>query len=46
MPIKQVMTDQRVPVKIWTDDVDDKSKQQLTNIASLPFYPPSRSRHA
>lgn len=37
MPIKQVMTDQRVPVKIWTDDVDDKSKQQLTNIASLPF---------
>lgn len=37
MPIKQVMTDQRVPIKIWTDDVDDKSKQQLTNIASLPF---------
>ncbi len=37
MPIKQVMTDQRVPVKIWTDDVDDRSKQQLNNIASLPF---------
>jgi tRNA-splicing ligase RtcB len=37
MPIKQVLTDQRVPVKIWTDDVDEKSKQQLANIASLPF---------
>ena len=37
MPIKQVLTSQRVPVKIWTDDVDENSKQQLANIASLPF---------
>lgn len=37
MPIKQVLTDQRIPVKIWTDEVDDNSKKQLTNIASLPF---------
>ena len=37
MPIKQVLTSQRVPVKIWTDDADEKSKQQLANIASLPF---------
>ena len=37
MPIKQVLTDQRVPIKIWTDEVDEKSKQQLSNIASLPF---------
>lgn len=37
MPIKEVITSQRVPVKIWTDDVDDKSRQQLANIASLPF---------
>ncbi len=37
MPIKQTLTDQRVPVKIWTDDVDERSKQQLSNIASLPF---------
>ena len=37
MPIRQVLTAQRVPVKIWTDDVDEKSKQQLANIASLPF---------
>jgi tRNA-splicing ligase RtcB len=37
MPIKEVLTSQRVPVKIWTHDVDEKSKQQLANIASLPF---------
>ena len=37
MPIKQMLTDQHVPVKIWTDDVDEKSKLQLSNIASLPF---------
>ena len=37
MPVQQVLTDQRVPVKIWTDDVDDRSKEQLANIAGLPF---------
>ena len=37
MPIKQVITEQRVPIKIWTDDYDEKSKEQLANIASLPF---------
>ena len=26
-----------VPVKIWTDDIDDKSKAQLRNMGSLPF---------
>jgi tRNA-splicing ligase RtcB len=37
MPIKKVIADQRVPVKIWTDEVDDRSREQLSNIASLPF---------
>ena len=39
MPIKEVLVDpsQRVPVKIWTDEVDDLSRAQLSNIASLPF---------
>lgn len=37
MPIQRVLTSQRVPVKIWTDDVDAKSTEQLVNIASLPF---------
>ena len=39
MPIKEVITSQRVPVKIWTDEVDDKSRAQLSNIASLPAMP-------
>ena len=37
MPVKQALTGGRVPVKIWTDDVDEKSKEQLRNIACLPF---------
>ena len=37
MPIQQTLNDQRVPVKIWTDDVDGRSKEQLSNIANLPF---------
>ena len=37
MPVKEVLTSGRVPVKIWTDEVDDKSREQLRNIASLPF---------
>ena len=37
MPIQKILTEQRVPVKIWTDDVDERSLDQLRNIASLPF---------
>ena len=35
MPIREVLTSQRVPVRIWTDDADANSKRQLENIASL-----------
>jgi tRNA-splicing ligase RtcB len=37
LPISQTLSSPHVPVKIWTDDVDNGSKQQLVNIASLPF---------
>lgn len=37
MPIQQILTEQHVPVKIWTNDVEERSRQQLRNIASLPF---------
>lgn len=37
MPIMQTMTEQRVPVHIWTNDIDDGAKKQLANAASLPF---------
>ena len=37
MSIKQVLSTGSVPVKIWTDDIDEGSKKQLANIAALPF---------
>ena len=37
MPVMEVLTSQRVPVKIWTGDADANSKRQLANIASLPI---------
>jgi len=37
MPIKQFLTGSKFPVKIWTDEVDDKSRSQLANIAQMPF---------
>ena len=37
MPIKKVMTKGKVPVKIYTDDIDHRAMQQLANIAELPF---------
>ena len=26
-----------IPIKIWTDDVEESAKKQLENIASLPW---------
>lgn len=37
MPIKRVITKGRVPVKIYTDDVEYAAMDQLTHIAHLPF---------
>ncbi|MBV2263412.1 MAG: RtcB family protein, partial [Thauera sp.] len=37
MPIKDATRTQRMPVRIWTDDIDEGSKAQLANLASLPF---------
>ena len=37
MPIKRNITKGKVPVKIYTDDVEHQAMQQLTNIAQLPF---------
>jgi tRNA-splicing ligase RtcB len=36
MPIKQTL-EARVPIKIWTDDVEAEAIQQLRNTAALPF---------
>lgn len=37
MPIQQILTGGKVPVKIYTDDVDPKALVQLSNMAQLPF---------
>ncbi len=37
MPIKEIIGDEKRPVKIWTDQVDEPSRQQLRHLASLPF---------
>lgn len=36
MPIRKIL-DGRVPVKIWSDAVEDAALKQLRNIAALPF---------
>ncbi len=37
MPIKQVLTEGRVPVKIWTDEIEQGAIMQLENLAQLKF---------
>ena len=37
MPIQKIITQGKVPVKIYTDDVDPQAVKQLANIAQLPF---------
>ncbi|KAA6184214.1 RtcB family protein [Thiohalocapsa marina] len=37
MPIKQVITDGEKPVKVWTDALDPRSREQLVNLSKLPF---------
>jgi tRNA-splicing ligase RtcB len=37
MPILKVLTEGRVPVKIWSKDVELEAQQQLINTAALPF---------
>ena len=37
MPIKKNITKGKVPVKIYTDDIEHEAYQQLLNISNLPF---------
>lgn len=37
MSIKQTISKERVPVHIWTDQIESMAIKQLTNIAALPF---------
>jgi tRNA-splicing ligase RtcB len=37
MPIRSTIDDGRVPVRIWTDDVEGDARQQLVNLSRLPI---------
>lgn len=37
MPILKVYSDERVPIKIWSENAEEQAIQQLKNIANLPF---------
>jgi tRNA-splicing ligase RtcB len=37
MTIKQVITEGGRPVKVWTDELDPRSREQLVNLSKLPF---------
>ena len=37
MPVRQIIEGGRVPVKVFTDDLDPHARQQLVNVAQLPI---------
>ena len=37
MPVRQTIEQGAVPVKIFTDDVEDTARQQLVNLSKLPI---------
>ncbi|HEC84736.1 MAG: RtcB family protein [Candidatus Parabeggiatoa sp. nov. 2] len=37
MPIKRVLSTGKVPVKIYTDDIEPEAEQQLRELSTLPF---------
>jgi tRNA-splicing ligase RtcB len=37
MPIRSTIEGGRVPVRVWTDDVEGDAKQQLANLSRLPI---------
>lgn len=36
MPIQQILQQDGVPVKVWTNDIDEKTTKQLINTSTLP----------
>jgi len=37
MPVRQEIREGRVPVKVYTDEVEDRARRQLANISQLPI---------
>lgn len=37
MPVKLTLNEGKVPVRVYTDELDQRSRQQLSHLAQLPF---------
>ncbi|MBD3245215.1 MAG: RtcB family protein [Candidatus Moranbacteria bacterium] len=37
MPIKQTITSEKIPIKLWLDDIEQGALEQAKNLANLPF---------
>ena len=37
MPVRQEISEGRVPVKVYTDEIEPQARQQLVNISRLPI---------
>ena len=37
MPIRKTLAGSSVPIKIWTDDIEEEAEKQLLQLASMPF---------
>src|SRR5512134_4068420 len=37
MPVRMQLDKGRVPVKVWTDDIEHEALQQLINVSQLPI---------
>ncbi len=37
MPVKKILRGASVPVKIWTDDIEEEAEKQILQLASMPF---------
>ena len=35
--MKKVISTEKIPIKLWLDDIDDNAMKQVKNIANLPF---------
>ena len=35
--MKQIITTEKIPIKIWSDILEDSALEQARNLANLPF---------
>jgi tRNA-splicing ligase RtcB len=35
--MNKVISTERIPIKLWLDDIDDAALEQAKNLANLPF---------